>query len=334
MLARAVSVSHITPTRRPTPRFQALPKIKRVKMSKGARATLAIILRPSATLWKPLSRRLRSTWPTNTNTNTTSTSTSTSTSTPSSSTDTLVGSTSVETVTLSDGTSSTEYTGPKKVRFDDQPLIFSPKLLAKRPRRASCRSPERPCLVVRRYSDPYTKSPEATTGADVASIYEDCLFDYLGFKADLQALEDREYLDERRIEDSRTSAFYETEFGVTKFDRVGYAQDCLSKWIDKQREAERAPKKLVLEDPAHLPWPSRALPSVSFERPDWARPRPPKPTPVLPSPRSLIERVQTRIVDEFENAVVVLSIGLLIYTCLFLYFLYDVFTRGFGRPDS
>ncbi|KAF9221754.1 hypothetical protein BS17DRAFT_242194 [Gyrodon lividus] len=306
MPSGAVSVSLNTPYQHPLPRFRLVPKIKHVNVSKETKSTLAILLRPSIVLWKLVFRRSRSTGNT---------------------TFTDVASSLPETVAIVDNASPTACMGPKRVRFDDQPLISSRTTLTKRPRR-SPRSPRRPCLVVRRYGDPYAKSSESSFDADSQSIYEDCLSDYPGLQADLQALAYRGYIEERRIEDSRKSEFFETEFGATKFDRRGYGHYCLSKCIDKQREDSRTPKKLVFEHPAHLPWPSRAPPLPSFELPEWARPLPPLPTPVPSPPRPLFRRLQKCIVDEIENAIVVLIIGLFIHACIFLYFLYDVFTRG------
>ncbi|KIK92284.1 hypothetical protein PAXRUDRAFT_830093 [Paxillus rubicundulus Ve08.2h10] len=317
MLSRRVTVSQNATGRRPLPRFRLVPKIKRGDASKETKATLAILLRPSTLVWKLVLRHFRSTGRS-----------------PSSSTETLVASSSSETATLVGGASPPVYTGPKRVRFHDQPLVFSPKMLAKRPKSGSPRSPQRPCLVVRRYDNPYTAFSESSRDTDSQSIYEDCLSDYPGFLLDIQTLEDSEYFQAQLREESRTSDFFETEFGYTKFDRTGYRHYCLSICFDKQREASRAPKKLVFEHPAHLPWPSRAPPSPTFEPPEWDRPWPALPASVSPPPRPLLKRLQKCIVDEVENAIVVLMVGLFIHACIFLYFLYDVFTRGLVPSDD
>ncbi|KIJ07029.1 hypothetical protein PAXINDRAFT_103139 [Paxillus involutus ATCC 200175] len=316
MLSRTVSVSQNTPGRRPLPRFRLVPKIKRGDVSKETKATLAILLRPSTLPWKLILRRSRSAGHS-----------------PSPSTETLVASSSSETLTLDEDTPPPVYTGPKRVRFHDQPLVFSRKMLAKRPKSGS-QSPQRPCLVVRRYGDPYATSSESSRDTDSQSIYEDCLSNYPGFRLDIQTLEDRKSFEAQLIEESRTSDFFETEYGYTRFDRTGYRHYCLSICFDKQREASRAPKKLVFEHPAHLPWPSRAPPSPTFELPEWAQPLPPLPASVPPPPRPLLKRLQKCIVDEVENAIVVLIIGLFIHACIFLYFLYDVFTRGLVPSDD
>lgn len=173
------------------------------------------------------------------------------------------------------------------------------------------------------------KPPKPPLEADCRSVYEDCLSDYPGCLADLQVFEGDERSDIRRSE------FYETESGIATFDRTGYANYCLSKWLDKQREEARAPRKLVFEDPVLLPWPSRTLPPPSSNPPDLACPMPPpRPSPICRPPRSLPRRIWKLVEDELQNAIVVLIIGLFIHICLFLFLLYDILTRGLIPSDD
>ncbi|KAH7882767.1 hypothetical protein F5I97DRAFT_316633 [Phlebopus sp. FC_14] len=311
MLARTVSASHNAPGRRFTPRYQLFPKVKRVKLSRETKPTLALLLRPSSFSWKRLFHRIRS-----------------SRSRSSTDIDTIVASTSSESETTTLVDTKSEYTGPKKVRFDDEPKVFFQKSRIRIPKASSQRKAERPCLVVRKFGDLYALS-KGDADSDSESIYEDCASDYVGLKADLEALEDREFLKQLQIEEARTSLFYETEFGCTAFDRKAYAHYCLGKFLDKQREEAWSPKKPVFENPV---LPTRTLPAISFELPEWARPRP-MPVQVTPPPRPLLERIHKRIVDEIENAVVVLIIGITIHTCIYAFFFYKVFTRGL-RSDN
>ena len=184
--------------------------------------------------------------------------------------------------------------------------------------------------LIQLHDDAYLKPPELPLESDSHSVYEDCLSDHPGFVADLQVLEGDERSDTRPLK----SEFYETESGIATFDRAGYANYCLSMWLDKQREEARNPKKLVFEDPVLLPWPKRTLPPPSCNSPDVARPVPSLPAPICTPPRSLPRRVLKHVEDELQNAVVVLIIGSFIHTCLFLYLLYDVLTRGLIPSDD
>lgn len=171
---------------------------------------------------------------------------------------------------------------------------------------------------------------------DCRSVYEDCLSDYPGCLADLQVLEGDERSDTGPLKCIRRSEFYETEFGIATFDRTGYANYCLSRWLDKQREEEaRAPRKLVFEDPALLPWPSRTLPPPSRTLLDVACSMPPPlSSPICRPPPSLPRRILKHVEDELQNALVVLFIGLFIHICLFLFLLYDILTRGLIPSDD
>lgn len=171
--------------------------------------------------------------------------------------------------------------------------------------------------------------------ADCRSVYEDCLSDYPGFLADLQVLEADERSNTRPLRCIRRSEFYETESGIAIFDRTGYANYCLSRWLDKQREEARTPRKLVFEDPVLLPWPSRTLsPPPSSSPSDVARPMPPLPSLVCRPPRSRTLHMWKHIEDELQNALVVLIIGLFIHICLFLFLLYDILRRGLIPSDD
>jgi hypothetical protein len=239
----------------------------------------------------------------------------------------------LKTVILGDNTSSTSSITPKKrVRFDEQPITISRKGFFEKCRKDSSSSPPRPCLVIRLHDDVSHRPPEPPRETDSCSVYEDCLSDHPGFLADLQVLEDDARSDTRPLECIRRSEFYETESGIATFDRTGYANHCLSMWLDKQREEARTPKKLVFEDPALLPWPNRTLPPPSSNSP--AFPVPPLPTPICRQPRSLPRRMWKHVEDELQNAVVVLIIGSFIHICLFLFLLYDILTRGLIPSDE
>lgn len=173
--------------------------------------------------------------------------------------------------------------------------------------------------------------PEPPLEPDSRSVYEDCLSDHPGFLADLQVLESDERPDTRPLERIRRSEFYETESGIALFDRTGYANHCLSSWLDKQREEA---KKLVFEDPVRLPWAHRTLSPPSSDPHGVACLMPPLPTPISRPPRSLPRRVWKYIEDELQNAIVVLIIGLFIHICLFLFLLYDILTRGLIPLDD
>lgn len=176
--------------------------------------------------------------------------------------------------------------------------------------------------------------PKLLLEADCRSVYEDCLSDHPGFLVDLHVLEGDEPSNTRSLECVRRSEFYETESGIATFDRIGYANYCLSRWLDKQREEARAPRKLVFEDPVLLPWPSRTLPPRSSSTLDAACPMPSLPSPTYTSSRSLPRRICKYVEDELQNAIVVLTIGLFIHMCLFLFLLYDILTRGLIPSDE
>ncbi|KAL4061743.1 hypothetical protein J3A83DRAFT_3835056 [Scleroderma citrinum] len=297
------------PCRRSLSRFQLAPKLRCAKIRRETKSFLVFLLPPS---WKRVLCRLR---------NTSSTSTVTETLVSSSSCDTLVND-SVDT--------SSELSRRKTVRFDNEPAIFFRSSHIRTPKRSSLKLPERPCLV-RRYSELSVPTSEDTASNDSTSIYEDCVCDAACSHPDASELEDRWLPQRLRPRDSLSSLLYEAGSGAVELDGLEYGYYCLTKYLDKQREAMKAPQKLVFEHPSLLPWPSRNLPPIeTFERLAPPAPDPPQVVVVSPS-RSHLQQLQQCIVDEFENAVTVLCIGLIIYTCIFLFFLYNVFTRGLLR---
>lgn len=180
--------------------------------------------------------------------------------------------------------------------------------------------------------------PTPSRETDAQSVYEDCLSHHPGFIVDLHALEGDDPLDARSCRRSRRSEFYEMESGIAMFDRTGYANYCLGRWLDKQREEARAPRRLVFEDPALLPWPSRTqplpLPPPSRDPSAVVRPVPSLPAPVCRPSKSLAWRMYRYIEDELHNAVAVLIIGLFIHICLLVFLVYDVLTRGLIPSDE
>lgn len=280
---------------RPSMPSLKLPKSKAAKARSEAKAFLVHQLRSP---WKHAVCRLRKSRPT-------------TTAAPS-----IVSSSSSE--TLIDDSSSGSSSRRKSVRFDDEPTVFFRKSRIRTPKRSSIKLPERPCLL-RRPGDVSTPTEEETPHCDVESIYEDCICDLVS-PVDVAAELERVRL---RHKESRRPFFYASDSGTINFDRVSYGQYCLSKYIEKERRSP--PLKLVLHPLPPSPVIKEFKP-LSFPRPT---PRPPADT----SPRSPIRCVQQCIVDEFENAVVVLAIGLTIYTCIFLFFLYNVFVRLFSRSQ-
>ncbi|KAG8215495.1 hypothetical protein J3R82DRAFT_9128 [Butyriboletus roseoflavus] len=229
--------------------------------------------------------------------------------------------------------STSSITPKKKVRFTERPVTISRKGFFEKCRKDSGSSPARSCLVIREHDAVRCQPQKLPLEADCRSVYEDCLLDYPGFLVDLQVLEGDERSD-TPFGCVRRSEFYETESGIATFDRTGYANYCLSRWIDKQREEARAPRKLVFEDPVLLPWPSRTLPPPSSGSLEMSCPMPPLPSPIYRPPRSLPRRMWRYIEDELQNAIVVLIIGLFIHICLFLFLLYDILTRGLIPSDE
>lgn len=184
------------------------------------------------------------------------------------------------------------------------------------------------------HDDLCDEPPEPKLETDNLSVYEDCLSDHPGFLADLQVLESGEHSGTRPLKCVRRSEFYETESGIAKFDRTGYANYCLSRWLDKQRKEPRAPTKLVFEDPAFLSLPIHTLSPPSSNIRDVACPVPPVLAPIRRPPGSLLRRIGKYVEDELQNAIVVLIIGLFIHICLFLFLLYDILTRGLIPSDD
>ncbi|KAH0834102.1 hypothetical protein J3R83DRAFT_11390 [Lanmaoa asiatica] len=253
MCAKLASANYDSPSRQPTQRFRFARNAKHMDV-KDAKVALDIIIRPSLHLWKlAISRSVL-----------------TALKRPQ------------KTVILGDNTSSSSSITPtKKVRFNEQPVTISRKSFFERCRKDSNSSPARPCLVIREHDDVRRKPLKPPLETDCRSVYEDCLSDYPGFLADLQVLEGDERSDTRPLKCIRRSEFYETESGIATFDRTGYANYCLSRWLDKQREEARTPRKLVFEDPALLPWPSRTLSPPSSNPPDVTCPMPPLLAPYL-----------------------------------------------------
>ncbi|KAG6377722.1 hypothetical protein JVT61DRAFT_14493 [Boletus reticuloceps] len=249
---------------------------------------------------------------------------------------------SKKTVIPGDDTSSTSpETLKKRVRFNEQPITISRRSFFERCRKNYSSSPTRSCLVIRLNDDPcHNPSESPPLETDDRSVYEDCLSDHPGFLTDLQIFDGSEPLDTRSPRRIRRSEFYETETGIATFDRTGYANYCLSRWLDKQREEAQAPKKLVFEDPVFLPWSNPTLSPPSRHSSGAACPMPPPlPPPPLPRsiyrpPRSLPRRIWTYVEDELQNAIVVFIIGLFIHICLFLFLLYDILTRGLIPSDD
>lgn len=133
----------------------------------------------------------------------------------------------------------------------------------------------------------------------------------------------------------RRSDFYEIEDGVAVFDRAGYANYCLSKRLDKQREEAWSPKKRVSEDPVLLPSPTLPPPPPPPSNPsNICRSVRPSPAAVSRPPRSLPLRIWKYIDDEFHNAIFVLTVGLFIHLCLYIFLVYDILTRGFFPSDD
>lgn len=180
--------------------------------------------------------------------------------------------------------------------------------------------------------DTYKNFPSSPLKTDCPSVYEDCLSDY----PDLEVFESNQPLGTRWSKRIRRSEFYQMESGIAMFDQAGYASYCLSRWLEKQREETRGPKKRVFEDPALLSQPSRTLPlpPPSSDQLDISRPVPQLSTPVCRSMQSFPWRMCKHIEDELQNAIVVLVIGLFIHICLFLFLVYDILTRGFIPSDD
>ncbi|KAI5992349.1 hypothetical protein F5J12DRAFT_457302 [Pisolithus orientalis] len=296
MLTRALPAVG-PPCRRIVSRFQLVPQLKCAKISREAKRFLVFLLRPA---WNRDSFRLRRKSSVTTLTE-------------------ALTSSSCETDTLVDdgGESSSDLARRKTVRFDDEPAIFFRKSRITPPKGSPTKSPERPCLV-RRFSELSTPTSDDASDGDSQSIYEDCMCDF-----------DRQLVQRLRPKDSRSSFFYETESGTVKFDEQGYGHYCLTKYLDKQRAEMMSPQTITFEHPALLPWPSRNL---APEMPQPLTCVPPSSLQlVISPPRSRFQRLQQCIVDEIENAVAILCIGVIIYTCIFVFFLYRVFTGGLLR---
>lgn len=182
------------------------------------------------------------------------------------------------------------------------------------------------------HDDPSHKPSEPPVESDDHSVYEDCLSDYPGFLADLQVLEGDGRSNTRPNKSIRRSDFYETERGIALFDRTGYANYCLSRWLDKQREEAQAPKGPFFKDP--VPWSDRTLSPPSNDARGAASSVPLLPKIIRRPPRSLPRRMWKHMEDELHNAIVVFIIGSFIHLCLFLYLLYDILTRGLIPTDD
>ena len=181
-------------------------------------------------------------------------------------------------------------------------------------------------LREQRYSELSTPTSEDAANCDSSSIYEDCVCGARCSYADVVPPEHGRLIQRLNSPDYRLTFLYE------EFDGPAYGQYCLAKYLDKQRAEMMGPQKLVFEHPSLLPWPSRTHPPTeTFELPTLPATADPPPAVIISPPRSRLQRLQQCIVDELENAVAVLCIGLIIYTCIFLFFLYNVFTRGLLR---
>lgn len=193
-----------------------------------------------------------------------------------------------------------------------------------------------PFKLVQLHDDVCYKHSQPPLEIDNRSVYEDCLSDYPGFLADLHVFEGNERSDTRPLRCIRRSEFYETDSGIASFDRTGYASYCLSRWLDKQREEApgRVPKKLVFEDPLFLSRPHFTLSLPSNDTPNAVRSVPSLPSPIFKPARSLLRRIWKHVEDELQNAIVILIIGSFIHTCLFLFLLYDILTRGLIPSDD
>ncbi|KAI6030042.1 hypothetical protein EDC04DRAFT_116555 [Pisolithus marmoratus] len=309
MFIRALSALSSAPCRRFMSRFQLVPKLKCAKISKEAKSFPAFLLSPT---WNRASYRLRCEGSATTLT-------------------TTLTSSSCETETLVDDgvESSSDLVYRKKVRFDDEPAIFFRKSRITTPKGSPSKSPERPCLA-RRCSELSSPSDDASDG-DSQSNYEDCACDFTCSNSDLTESGNRQLVQRLRPKDSLSYFIYEMESGAVEFDEQGYGHYCLTKYLDKQRAKMMSPQPITFEHPALLPWPSDNC-DVSPEIP-----RPPAyipasyPQPVISPPRSRFQRLQQCIVDEIENAVAILCIGVIVYTCIFVFFLYRVFTGGLLR---
>ncbi|KAI6106631.1 hypothetical protein EDD16DRAFT_166778 [Pisolithus croceorrhizus] len=308
MFARALPGISPHLCRRFVSRFQLVPKLKCTKMSREAKSLLAFLLRPA---WRRPSHRL---WREGSVTTLTETLASSSCET-----ETLVG----------DGAeSSSDLARRKMVRFDDEPAVFFRKSRITTPKGSPSKPPERPCLILRCSQ---LSSPTSDDGSEVdsQSIYADCVCDFTCPHADLTDSADCQLVQRLRPKDSRASFIYETESGVVKFDEQGYGHYCLAKYLDKQTLKTMSPQPITFEHPALLPWPSR---NISLETPQPLAFKPPSSIQlVISPPRSRFRRLQQCIVDEIENAVAILCIGLIIHTCIFVFFLYRVFTGGLLR---
>lgn len=311
MFTRALPAINPPLCRRFLLRFQLVPKLKCAKISREAKSLLAFLLRPT---WKRPSCRF---WREASVTTLTETLTSSSCET-----ETLVG----------DGEeSSSDLVRRKTVRFDDEPAVFFRKSRITTPRGSPSKSPERPCLVLRRCSQLSTPTSDDASEGDSQSIYADCVCDFTCPHTDLMESADRQLVQRLRPKDSRASFFYETESGAIKFDEQGYGHYCLAKYLDKQTLKTMGPQPITFEHPALLPWPSR---NHSLETPQPQALKPPSSMQLVISlPRSRFQRLQQCIVDEIENAVAILCIGLIIHTCIFVFFLYRVFTGGLLRSN-
>ena len=175
-----------------------------------------------------------------------------------------------------------------------------------------------------RFSGLSTLSDEHAAGSDSASIYEDCVCDASCSHTHLVELGGL-LLQRLNSPDTRLPFLCEA------FDAPAYGHHCLAKYLERQREETMGPQKLVFEHPSLLPWPSRSLPSTDSCGASSSTAAHPPQTATIPPPHHRLQRLQQCIVDEFENAVAVLCIGFIIYTCLFLFFLYNTFTRGLLR---
>ncbi|KAG1750494.1 uncharacterized protein EDB91DRAFT_1107738 [Suillus paluster] len=222
-----------------------------------------------------------------------------------------------------------ECTSPKMVRFDDSPTYFGTRRRLRSPK-SPAKGALRSCLVVNN-TDPFTEF--LSNDADDISVYEDCLTTYPGFFRDMEDLLEREFLEEMKIEKSRTPSWELTEFGCTKIDPEDYLSYCLFIHAEKKRRAETEGwRKVVYDHPMTLRWPSREITERPVKEPQVFLLTPPR--LFVPEPTPVILNWHQRIACDVTDMLVTLCIGLTIHMCIYIWGIYCFFSGDFGDEEE